>query len=396
MRQSRLPSGGANIFMKIRGKRAEAEAAGQRLLDLSIGEPKGPALLSARLAARDAVMSEQEAMHAYQYNDSAAVPDFSRRFITAHLKAELPEEGLVGLDYLPISGIKPILGLLPLACGCALDPVTVATMTKPGYPIPADQCAYHVNVSHYALALNGANAYRFATSDIAPGTDLIMTNYPHNPSGQIAEAAWWRALCQYCSDNNIRLFNDAAYIALSHSDDCVPLSEIAVDYPDLSWTEGFTAAKLIGNGTGWHVGAMVGSADFIGDMKEVKGKTDAGFVAPMAAGVLAALETDQAGIAAFRAIYAERLNILRDLMVDCGMRLAIQPRAGFFTLWDTPTRAFGEAISSGEQFNFAMIDHTGVVGVHFGNALRYAVCADVAAMADDLRAAFTAADVSYA
>ncbi len=392
MRHSRLPAGGANIFMKIRGKRAEAEAAGQRLLDLSIGEPKGPALLSAREAARDAVMSEAEAMHAYQYNDSAAVPDFSRRFVQAHLDRDLPDEGL---DYLPISGIKPIIGLLPLACGCAQGPVTVATMTKPGYPIPADQCAYHVNVSHYALNLNGANAYRFATDDIAPGTDLIMTNYPHNPSGQIAEAAWWRELCQYCSDNDIRLFNDAAYISLSHSDDCASLSQIAMDYPELSWTEGFTAAKLIGNGTGWHVGAMVGSTDFIGDMKEVKGKTDAGFVAPMAAGVLAALETDQAGIAQFRTMYAERLTILKDLMQSCGMRLAIEPKAGFYTLWDTPSRAFGQTISSGEEFNFLMIERTGVVGVHFGDALRYAVCADVASMADDLRLAFEAAAVSY-
>ena len=378
--------------MKIRGKRAEAEALGKTLLDLSIGEPKGPALLSARLAARDAVMSDDEAMHAYQYNDSAAVPDFARRFIRAHLKADLPAEGL---DYVPISGIKPILGLLPIACGCALGAVTVATMTKPGYPIPADQCAYHINVSHYALPLNIGNSYRFSTENIAPGTSLIMTNYPHNPSGQIADVAWWRALCQYCSDNDVRLFNDAAYIALSHSDECATLSQIAADFPNLSWAEAFTAAKLIGNGTGWHVGAMAGSTDFIGDIKEVKGKTDTGFVAPMAAGVLAALETDQAGIDGYRAMYAERLAFLSDLMVDCRMRLAIEPRAGFFTLWDTPTKAFGQAINSGEQFNFMMIERTGVVGVHFGDALRYAVCADIGAMADDLQAAFQAADVSY-
>ena len=42
-----------------------------------------------------------------------------------------------------------------------------------------------------------------------------------------------------------------------------------------------------------------------------------------------------------------------------------------------------------------MIDNTGVVGVHFGDYLRYAVCADVAVMADDLRAAFRAAEVGY-
>ncbi|MBT5896222.1 MAG: hypothetical protein HOH61_09995, partial [Rhodospirillaceae bacterium] len=117
--------------------------------------------------------------------------------------------------------------------------------------------------------------------------------------------------------------------------------------------------------------------------------------APMAAGVLAALETDQAGIAAFRTMYGERLGILRDLMLDCGMRLAIEPRAGFYTLWDTPSEAFGQPISSGEEFNFLMIEKTGVVGVHFGNALRYAVCADVAAIQDDLLAAFKSAEVSY-
>ncbi|MDP6831700.1 MAG: aminotransferase class I/II-fold pyridoxal phosphate-dependent enzyme [Alphaproteobacteria bacterium] len=288
MRRSRLPAGGANIFQKIRGKRAEAEAAGRKLLDLSIGEPKGPALLSAREAAREAVLSDDESMHAYQYNDSPAVPDFSRRFIRAHLKADLGQEGL---DYLPIPGIKPILGLLPLACGCARGPVTVATMTKPGYPIPADWCDYHVNVGHYALALNVGNGFRFAISDIAADTDLIMTNYPHNPSGQIAEAAWLRELCEYCGDHDIRLFNDAAYIALSHTDDSCTLSEVAADFPDLSWSEAFTAAKLIGNGTGWHVGAMVGSADFIADMKEVKGKTDAGFVAAMADDLGAAFKT---------------------------------------------------------------------------------------------------------
>jgi hypothetical protein len=43
MRQSRLPRGGVNIFQTIRAKRAEAEASGIALLDLSIGEPKRPA-----------------------------------------------------------------------------------------------------------------------------------------------------------------------------------------------------------------------------------------------------------------------------------------------------------------------------------------------------------------
>lgn len=389
MQRSRLPAGGANIFMQIRQRRGEAQAQGVKLLDLSIGEPKGAALLSAREAAAAAVMSDDEPMHAYQYNDSPAVPGFSQRFVAAHL-----DRDLVGVDYLPIPGIKPILGLLPLACGCAMADIGVAT-TAPGYPIPANWCAYHPRVTHHAIRLTSASAFRFGPADVPAGTALLMTNYPHNPSGQIATEAWFRELCEYCAANDIRLFNDAAYVALSHADESAMLSQVATDYPDLSWAEAFTAAKLIGNGTGWHVGALVGSPDFIADMKEVKGKTDAGFVAPMAAGVIVTLETDQAGIATYRALYRERLDLLVGLMGQAGMRLAIEPKAGFYTLWETPSRAFGRRIESAADFNFTIIERTGVVGVHFGDYLRYAVCADVAAMREPLSEAFRAAEVAY-
>ena len=392
MRGSRLPSGGVNVLQEVRAKRQEALGKGMQLLDLSIGEPKGPALQSASEAAAIAVKSRDEAMHCYQYNDSPGVPGFAKRFVELHVPRSLDGHDV---DYLPIPGIKPILGLMPLACGCAQQEITVATTTDPGYPIPADWCGYHPLASHYALSLHPENTFRFPTSAILEGTGLVMMNYPHNPSGQVAEEQWLRELCQYCADENIRLFNDAAYIILSHGPESATLSQVAVDFPDLSWAEAFTAAKLIGNGTGWHVGAMVGSPDFIADLKEVKGKTDAGFVAPMAAGVEAAFQDDQAGITEYCDMYRRRLRSLIDSMTRQGMRLAIEPAAGFFTLWLTPSHAFGQKIEDGRDFNFKMIDETGLVGVHFSNYLRYAVCADVEAMAQDIEAAFKEAQVSY-
>ena len=129
MQKSRLRQGGENVLQTVRAKRVEAIDKGIKLLDLSIGEPKGPALRSAREAAAAAVMSDAENMHGYQYNDSPAVPAFARRFITAHVRGELRDEAV---DYLPIPGIKPMLGLIPLACGGAEQPITVATTTKSG------------------------------------------------------------------------------------------------------------------------------------------------------------------------------------------------------------------------------------------------------------------------
>ena len=64
-----------------------------------------------------------------------------------------------------------------------------------------------------------------------------MLNYPHNPSGQVATRDWLRQLCEVCSARNIRLFNDAAYYVLSYGPESATLSDIAPDYPDLSWAE---------------------------------------------------------------------------------------------------------------------------------------------------------------
>src|SRR5512138_3703424 len=109
MRKSYLPAGGVNLFQAIKAKSREAEAAGQKLYRLSIGQPAGPALLSARKAASEAVMSDLESMHEYQDNGSPGVPDFARRFVQAHFNFSLAGKEV---EYLPIPGIKPMLGLV--------------------------------------------------------------------------------------------------------------------------------------------------------------------------------------------------------------------------------------------------------------------------------------------
>lgn len=389
---SRLPEGGANLFQTIKAVSAEAEAKGIKLVRLSIGQPQGPALESARRAAAEAVMSTSETMHEYQDNGSPGVDGFARRFVEAHQAVNLPSESV---DYLPIPGIKPMLGLIPLATGAAEKTLTIAMTTNPGYPTPRDWANY-LKQNVYEIPLNPENRFLIQTKDLPESTDLIMMNYPHNPTGQIAERWWLHNICGYCQSHGIRIFNDAAYFALSDRNTSYSLAEIAAQYyPDLSWAEAYSASKLIGNGTGWRVGAIIGSKDFVGDIKTIKGNTDSGFVAPMAAGALYALENDQEGIEEVRRTYKKRLGILIPILGNNGMQLAVEPSAGFFTLWKTPKFAFGEEMRDAQHFNFTMIEKTGIVGVHFGPYIRYAVCADVEAVADKIDAAFKEASVSY-
>jgi LL-diaminopimelate aminotransferase len=391
MRKSQLPTGGVNLFQGIKTKCRTAEASGQKLYRLSIGQPAGPALLSARKAASEAVMSDLESMHEYQDNGSPGIPDFAKRFVQAHFSFSMAGKDV---EYLPIPGNKPMLGLVQLACGTSQDQFIIGTTDKPGYPTPADWAKY-LRLQQYSLPLNVENKFRFRAADIKKGTKLIMVNYPHNPSGQIATREWWAEICEHCTKNDIRLFNDNPYYILSHVKESAPLTEIALNFPELSWAEAFSASKVISNGCGWRVGAMVGSPDFIGDIATIKGNTDSGFAAPMAIGALNALENDKAGVATSRDLYNHRIKLMVKILTGKGMRLAIEPGAGFFTLWKRPDTAFGETIRDAEHFNYLMIEKTGVVGVHFEPYMRYAVTSDVDGMAKVIENAFAKAKVGY-
>ncbi|MGB8829941.1 MAG: aminotransferase class I/II-fold pyridoxal phosphate-dependent enzyme, partial [Dehalococcoidales bacterium] len=386
-----LPAGGVNLFQGIKAKTREAEASGQKIYRLSIGQPAGPALLSARKAAAEAVMSDKESMHEYQDNGSPGIPDFARRFVQAHFEFSLTGKDV---EYLPTPGNKPMLGLVQLACGAAQGKFIIGTTDKPGYPTPADWSKY-LRLKQYSLPLNVENKFRFKATDIKKNTRLLMVNYPHNPTGQIATREWWQEICAVCEQNDIRIFNDNPYYILSHKKESCTLTEVAADFKALSWAEAFSASKVISNGTGWRIGAIVGSPDFVADIATIKGNTDSGFVAPMAVGVLNAMENDKANVAACRETYKRRIKILSDILVKNGMRPAIEPGAGFFTLWQRPDKAFGQEIKDAGHFNYLMIEKTGVVGVHFEPYMRYSVTGDIEGMAEVIQKAFAQAKIGY-
>ena len=381
--KSWLPAGGMNLFQEIKKWKAEAVADGIELFDLSIGQPTGAPPLAARDACARAVMSELMSMHEYQDNGSPGNPGFAQRFVQAHVKTNLSDRDLLG--YLPIPGIKPMIPLLALACGKK----PVAGMTNPGYGVIATWCGEgYLNSEYTALNTNPENGFIVSPKEIPVGTKLLYLNYPHNPSGAcISEEEMWE-LCQYCDDNGIRIANDGAYAILA--EEGTTLADVAIHFPNLSWLEMFSSSKAT-NFTGWRSGAMVGSKDFIDDVAKIKGNTDSGFFAPASVGVEAAFINSLSEIQEIRDIYRNRRKILIETLSGLGMEIARVPGAGFFTLWETPKKAFGQKVESSRDFNKLMIKTTGIVGVHFHPYIRYAVVGDVERMLPFIKVGFKAA-----
>ncbi len=394
--KSWLPESGENLFQRIKTQRAQAEKQGVKIIDLSIGQPKGPAMYSTRVAAANAVMSTVEEMHEYQDNGSPGVPDFAEKFVRYHVSID-PANNVA---FLPIPGIKSMLSLVIMACNAGYQNkqstrMKIVTATNPGYPTPA-YWAMRLGQELIEPDITTTN-FKIQPKQIDKDVRLVMLNYPHNPSGQVMLVEDWAALCIHCRNHEIRVFNDSAYSGLLHDKSGRTLSQVAQVIEGLSWAEAFSASKLIGNGTGWRVGAIAGSTDFIADIAREKGNADSGFFAPAAAGVLAAVENYEYANGAdthrqmkmIKVKYENRISKLTAVLKEEGMKLAVEPKAGFFTLWEAPEKAFGQKIVDGEHFNALMIVNTGVTGVPFGRFIRYAVSGSaVDESLEDIKAGF--------
>jgi ADP-ribose pyrophosphatase YjhB (NUDIX family) len=146
-----------------------------------------------------------------------------------------------------------------------------------------------------------------------------IDDLPLNPAGIIATREWMEKLCAYCEKNGIRLVNDSAYSMLVNSEQAVTLTDVAVNFPGLNWGEMFSASKA-GNNTGWRIGAVVGSPEFMGDIKRINGNMNSGPVAAMAIGALELFEKYPHKIAEYRDLYHKRLIVLRDILHNAGSR----------------------------------------------------------------------------
>jgi aspartate/methionine/tyrosine aminotransferase len=398
-RQPRLPSSGGNIFIKIKEDMARAREKGVDPINLSVGVPL-------RLPLDSTIKGIDEALHSgklslFEYQDNGcAVRDFAKRAIQAHLP-RFDLNTAEGLAYMPIPGIKSMLGLILLACGPSdEDPILVGTMGKPGYGVIDRWCEFlGKQVVYYNLPLNRENGFRFSIKDIKPGTDVIFVNYPNNPTGRILTRDEWYELCEYCQAHNIRLVNDAAYSLLAFDPDYCNLIEVAALFPQLSFLELFSSSKEVGNGTGLRVGAVGGSFDFVGDLAKIKGDSDSGLCALNAAGVICSLEEDQEGIAACREMYRIRIEMLVKVLERCGLRLIVYPKAGFFIACEVPNEAFGKEIADAMQF-YEELMKLGIFIVPLGTGrqsiIRFAVTGPVETNLAKIESILTQANISYA
>ncbi|HEV8128968.1 MAG TPA: aminotransferase class I/II-fold pyridoxal phosphate-dependent enzyme [Candidatus Eisenbacteria bacterium] len=320
---ARLSSLPRYLFAELERKRAEAEAQGREVIDLSIGDPDLPT--PRPILDRMAEAASDPSNH--RYPTSAGMPAVRAQIATWFEKrfgVALDPKRELGI----LIGSKEGIGHFPLAF---LNPGDEALVPDPGYPVYAAGTVFAEAVPiRYPLRESAGFLPEIKDLDrrVTPRTRLVYVNYPNNPTGATAPRAFYEELIAWAQKRDLVVASDAAYSELYYDDP--PPSALQIPGARERTIEFHSFSKTF-NMTGWRIGFAAGAAALVDSLVRFKANVDSG--APQATQIAAAWGL--AGLPthgpALRGVYRER----RDAALDGLRRLhcPVPTPGGAFFVW---------------------------------------------------------------
>ncbi len=333
----------AEISKKIAAKRAE----GHDIVTFAIGDPDLPT--PANILAELHRAADDPANH--RYPESEGLPElgqaisdwYERRF---EVKFQPMKETL------PLIGSKEGIAHIAL---CFIDPGDIALMPDPGYPVYEVGTMFAGGTS-YKLDCTRESGWKpnldAIPADIAEKAKVLWLNYPNNPTGAVADFAFFEKAVAFAKKYDIAILHDNPYCDVAF-DGYKPMSifqvpgakDVAIEFN--SWSK-------IYNMTGWRIGMVVGNAQMIDALARVKSNIDSGIPQAVQRMAIEAVYGPQDCIDEHNAIYQRR----RDRMVTVLRRIGLEvdtPKASLYVWAKLPA-----GVTSAE-YAARLIEDTSVV-----------------------------------
>ena len=312
------------LFVDIDRKRRALIDSGADVISFGVGDPDQPTHPFIIERLRQA--AGNPAHHRYPHDQGwppfrAAAARFMQRRYGVRLDENRQIHALIGT--------KEGLGHLPLA---VVNPGRTVIVPDPGYPVYRSGTIFAGGVP-WTMRLSEERGWlpdlSAIPTEVARAAVMLVVNYPNNPTGAVAGPGFLREALDFARQHNLLLVQDAAYNEM-YFDDPAPsvlaipgAADVAVELHSLSKTF---------NMTGWRLGFIAGNADVIAALGKIKANMDSGqFGAIQEAGAAALEGYDRPELAASRAMYRERAQVMTAGLSEMGFRVR-QPRATFY-LW---------------------------------------------------------------
>ncbi|MDI6731231.1 MAG: LL-diaminopimelate aminotransferase [Candidatus Margulisbacteria bacterium] len=329
MRQSkRLQLIPPYLFVKIEEKKEQLQKQGVDIIDFGIGDPDLPTPANI-YQKMHAVLESAEAGNYPTSKGEFAFRKAVSKWYKKRFNVELnPRDEICALI-----GSKEGLAHLFFAF---IDPRDVVLVPDPAYPV------YKIGTllaggEPYFLPLTAENKFipdlDNIPANILKKAKLLFINYPNNPTGAVADLAFFEKCVRFAEQNNLLLVSDLAYSEMGydgykpHSVLEVPgAKEVAIEFHSLSKTY---------NMTGWRIGMAVGNAEAVTALATIKSNLDSGaFKAIQLAGI-EALSGPQEVVAKNNKVFEGRRDVLIDGLNSLGWQME-KPKATFYVWVPVP------------------------------------------------------------
>lgn len=343
------------IFGDLKAAAAAKKQAGFPLYDLSLGSPDLPPDEKIRK-----VLSEQSSLaNSYGYTLSGtqrfnqAVADYYKRRVNVTLNPQT--------EILQTMGSQEGLVHLPIAFCNEGD---IVLTTNPGY-VAYDAGIKLAGAVPYYMNLSEENGYLpdldAIPEEIATKAKLMILNLPGNPVPAMPDKAFFEKAVAFANTYNVIILHDAAYSEFYFTGDS-PSSflttpgamDVGMEINSLS--KSFSLA-------GTRIAYIVGNAEMIAIMKQLKSNLDFGIFEPIQEAGITALNNAEEITDRLRKVFAERHQVLMEGLTGLGWTVA--PSSGGMFVWAKYPYDMDD-----KEFAFEVIRQTGVVlvpGTVFGS-----------------------------
>lgn len=308
-----LATGGANPLAALRDEVLRRRAAGEQLIDLSIGDPDEPTPDAIRSALKQALGPISSYPSAY---GQAA----TRRAIAGFVSRRHGVTVDPATQVLPTAGSKEAIFHLPMAF---LDPAgarRTVVWGSPGYPTYARGTRYAGGVDH-AVILREEDGWRLdlaaLDADVLARTAIAWLSYPHNPTGAIVDLGYLREQLAVARANDILLCSDECYQEMWFDEPAPSLLE-ACD-ADLTGALAFLSLSKRSGMTGYRSGAIVGDATLVATLRVLR--NDIGTASPdFVQAAAQAAWSDQSHVDGRREVFRAKRDVVFAGLRDLGLR----------------------------------------------------------------------------
>ncbi|OXM17162.1 aminotransferase class I/II-fold pyridoxal phosphate-dependent enzyme [Paenibacillus herberti] len=347
---------GSSIFDEVAACRAAAAAAGQDVIDLSIGSPDLPPSTRVMQALSEAALKPAS----YRYPTSHGSEEFRRKaaeWMSFRFDAKIDAyDGLATL-----MGSQDGLAHLALAL---CNPGDKAIVPDPGYPVYAASLAV-AGVEPVGLKLRPENGFLPHPDDLPDEVwdeaRFVLLGLPGNPVGAASSRELLERLLAKCRKHNTILVHDLAYSEMGYAgyrpQSVLALPgalDIAVEFHSMS--KSFHMA-------GCRIGFLAGNPEAVSALRRLKANIDYGvFSAVQQAAIVALDEVMEPGYVGYGRIYESRRDALVRALNDAGW--PVEPPAATMFIWAAvPQPPQGGKRWSSRAFAERLLMDTGVAVV---------------------------------